>query len=180
MTQDKTPSTLAEALNIMGQRPGPGMDMVAAVALVNGVPTELAHQSNLNTILDQGVLALLIFQTTAINAPKLNPKALSEGELTELVSQGYTMPPDQLMRIISTYMTQEEADTWLEHADQDLAYIQKGARDAETAYGIAGTLRGAAQLSAQHMRERIRRDGNTISPSTEALIQHLEAFAAIL
>lgn len=176
MKQNLPPTTFREALAQIGHSPSPGMDMVAATAVLYGTPPEEALRADMLTITRAGAVALLTFNIAAMTSPPLHPNALDEDALLQCARDA---TPDQILRLISAHMTQEQADAWLDNAESMLASVQEGARNADQAYRITGSLKGAALLSVQQFRERIKREGATVNPSTEHMIRQLESFARL-
>lgn len=174
MQPQQPPSTFTEALALIDQKPGPGMDMVAAVAIVNGVPPQEAHGATIDTIAQAGTVALFTFQMAAISSPTLKSEALTSDQLQRLLQ---AESPDKTMRTVSACMTQDQAEEWMRNAEELLECIKEGVDTVEEAAQITGTAKGAALLAIRKFKEKTTREGVKLNPATRVLLTRFEQIA---
>ena len=163
--------TFEQALAAIDQRPGPGMDLVAATAVLAGTAPDKAQAATRDTLYDREPSEVLILHFVIDNAPPLPQSAVDN---PHIMAQAHRATPEKLLRIISAHITQAQADEWLGRVEDLLLNYQRGVREAHKAMAITGDPKQAAALSARRIREDLRRSGRTIHPDTEKLLQKLE------
>ena len=163
--------TFEQALAAIDQRPGPGMNLMAATAVVAGIAPDQAQATTMEALYHQGPSALLILRFVLDNAPPIPQSVITN---PHIMAQTHRATPGKLLGIISAHITQAQADEWLSRVEDLLVNYQRGVRDAHRAMAITGDPKQAAALSARRIREDLRRTGHTIHPDTERLIQKLE------
>ena len=163
--------TFEQALATMGQRPGPGMDLVAATAVLTGTAPDRAQGTTKETPHQRGPSEALILHFVIDNAPPLPQSAVAN---PDIMAQAHRATPEKLLRIISAHITQAQADQWLARVEDLLVNYRTGVRQAHRAMAITGDPKQAAALFARRIREYLRRTGESIHPDTETLLRKLE------